>query len=147
MVHDLNLEKIFLSGESRYINLTLDSLMSKKKIYSKVLKDYSIGERGAQVLESGDLAMSSDSGLRERQYIDISKEYLANLNSENSLRVKLIENERNFKEMRLPTTSEMDRIKVEFGEVGISLNSIVDRMRSIELRDYRREYLDSVKAY
>ncbi|WP_047394935.1 Wzz/FepE/Etk N-terminal domain-containing protein [Cetobacterium sp. ZOR0034] len=147
LVRDIALEKIFLTGENRYINLTLESLSSKKKTYVSILKNYSTGERSAQILESGDLAMSADSGLREKQYIDISKTYVSNLNFENSLKIKLLENERNFKEMRLPTEVEMNRLKREFKEVQEELNSIVDRMVAVELRDYRREYIGSVKVF
>lgn len=147
LVRDVALEKIFLTGENRYINLTLESLSSKKKTYVSILKNYSTGERSAQILESGDLAMSADSGLREKQYIDISKTYVSNLNFENSLKIKLLENERNFKEMRLPTEVEMNRLKREFKEVQEELNSIVDRMVAVELRDYRREYIGSVKVF
>ncbi|MGL4654234.1 Wzz/FepE/Etk N-terminal domain-containing protein [Cetobacterium sp.] len=147
LVRDITLEKIFLTGENRYINLTLDSLASKKKTYVNILKNYSTGERSASILESGDLAMSADSGLREKQYIDITKTYVDNLNNENSLKIKLIENERNFKEMRLPTELEMDRLKKEFKDIQDELNSIVDRMVAVELKDYRREYVGSVKVF
>ncbi|MGL5312117.1 MAG: hypothetical protein ACRC92_02605, partial [Peptostreptococcaceae bacterium] len=147
LVRDIALEKIFLTGENRYINLSLDSLASKKKTYVNILKNYSTGERSASILESGDLAMSADSGLREKQYIDITKTYVDNLNNENSLKIKLIENERNFKEMRLPTELEMDRLKKEFKEIQDELNSIVDRMVAVELKDYRREYVGSVKVF
>ncbi|MGL5203422.1 Wzz/FepE/Etk N-terminal domain-containing protein [Cetobacterium sp.] len=147
LVRDIALEKIFLTGENRYINLTLESLASKKKTYVNILKNYSTGERSASILESGDLAMSADSGLREKQYIDISKTYVNNLNAENSLRIRLLENERNLKEMRLPTEVEMDRLRKEFKEVQEELNSIVDRMVAVELRDYRREYVGSVKVF
>ncbi|WP_294095041.1 Wzz/FepE/Etk N-terminal domain-containing protein [uncultured Cetobacterium sp.] len=147
LVRDIALEKIFLTGENRYINLTLESLASKKKTYVNILKNYTTGERSASILESGDLAMSADSGLREKQYIDISKTYVNNLNAENSLKIRLLENERNLKEMRLPTEVEMDRLKREFKEVQEELNSIVDRMVAVELRDYRREYVGSVKVF
>ncbi|MGL4947131.1 MAG: hypothetical protein ACRC4X_05645, partial [Cetobacterium sp.] len=122
LVKDLKLERIFLTGEKRYINLGLDSLMSKKKTYVKLLKNYSIGERSAQVLESGDLAMSVDTGVKEKQYIDISRQYVNNLNLENSYRIRLIENERNFKEMRLPNSEEIARIESEFKEIAAELN-------------------------
>ncbi|MGL5312485.1 MAG: hypothetical protein ACRC92_04455, partial [Peptostreptococcaceae bacterium] len=147
IVKDVELEKIYLTGENRYINLSLDSLKAEKKTYEDVLKNYSIGERGAQVLESGDLAMSGDSGLREKQYIDISKTYLENLNRENSLKVKLIENERNLKEMRLPTESESSRVTAELENIQAELNFLIERMVAVELRDYRREYVGSVKVF
>lgn len=147
IVKDVELEKIYLTGENRYINLSLDSLKAEKKTYEDVLKNYSIGERGAQVLESGDLAMSGDSGLREKQYIDISKTYLGNLNRENSLKVKLIENERNLKEMRLPTESESSRVAAELENIQAELNFLIERVVAVELRDYRREYVGSVKVF
>ena len=147
LVKDVELEKIYLTGENRYINLSLESLKAEKKTYEDVLKNYSVGERGAQVLESGDLAMSGDSGLREKQYIDISKTYLENLNRENSLRVKLIENERNLKEMRLPTESESSRVAAELENIQTELNFLIERMMAVELRDYRREYVGSVKVF
>ncbi|MGL5903965.1 MAG: Wzz/FepE/Etk N-terminal domain-containing protein [Cetobacterium sp.] len=147
LVKDIALEKIFLTGENRYINLTLESLASKKKTYVNILKNYTTGERSASILESGDLAMSADSGLREKQYIDISKTYVNNLNAENSLKIRLLENERNLKEMRVPTEVEAERLKREFKEVQEELNSIVDRMVAVELRDYRREYVGSVKVF
>lgn len=147
LVKDIALEKIFLTGENRYINLTLESLASQKKTYLNILKNYSAGERSASILESGDLAMSADSGLREKQYIDISKTYVNNLNAENGLRVSLSENEVNLKEMRLPTEAEAERLKREFKEIQDELNSIVDRMVAVELRDYRREYVGSVKVF
>ena len=112
-----------------------------------ILKNYTTGERSASILESGDLAMSADSGLREKQYIDISKTYVNNLNAENGLRIKLLENERNLKELRVPTEVEMERLRKEFKEVQEELNSIVDRMVAIELRDYRRGYVGSVKVF
>lgn len=146
-VKNIDVEKVYLIGENRYINLSLESLKVEKKTYENVLKNYSTGERGASILESGDLAMSGDSGLREKQYIDISKQYLGNLNKENSLKIKLIENERNLKEMRLPTETENSRIESELGLIQDELNSIVDRMVAVELKDYRREYVGSVKVF
>lgn len=146
-VKNIDVEKVYLIGENRYINLSLESLKVEKKTYENVLKNYSTGERGASILESGDLAMSGDSGLREKQYIDISKQYLGNLNKENSLKIKLIENERSLKEMRLPTEAENSRIESELGLIQDELNSIVDRMVAVELKDYRREYVGSVKVF
>ena len=93
-----------------------------------ILKNYTTGERSASILE-------------------ISKTYVNNLNAENGLRIKLLENERNLKEMRVPTEVEMERLRKEFKEVQEELGSIVDRMVAIELRDYRREYVGSVKVF
>ncbi|MGL6099700.1 MAG: Wzz/FepE/Etk N-terminal domain-containing protein, partial [Fusobacteriaceae bacterium] len=68
-VLDTELEKTYISGDNRYIELELQSLKNKEKIYSKILKNYSSEDNSAQVLESGDISMKSDSGLREKQYI------------------------------------------------------------------------------
>ena len=49
--------------------------------------------------------------------------------------------------MRLPTETESSRIESELGLIQDELNSIVDRMVAVELKDYRREYVGSVKVF
>ncbi|MDX8335936.1 Wzz/FepE/Etk N-terminal domain-containing protein [Candidatus Cetobacterium colombiensis] len=147
LVSNINLEKILLDGENRYIGLELKSLKSKENIYGYILKNYTVGEKQASVLESGDISMSSDTGLREKQYIDISKVYLENLNKENSLKIELLENQRLSKDMREPNEEQKSRINQELLEVQNELNDIVSKMVEIELRDYKREYVGSVKVF
>ncbi|WP_293722879.1 hypothetical protein [uncultured Cetobacterium sp.] len=91
--------------------------------------------------------MTSSSSLRDKQYIEISKNYLHNLNKENNLRIKLLENERKLKEMRLPTESESIKIEKELIRFQNELNFIIERMIAIELKDYRKEYVGSVKVF
>lgn len=147
LVSNVALEKILLDGEDRYITLELNSLKSKEKIYESILKSYSIGEKQAVVLESGDISMSSDTGLREKQYIDMSKIYLNNLNRENSLKIELLENARFSNNMKEPDKDQRYRISRELLTVQNELNGILARMVGIELRDYRREYVGSVKVF
>ncbi|MHA4984956.1 Wzz/FepE/Etk N-terminal domain-containing protein [Cetobacterium somerae] len=147
LVSNVSLEKILLDGEDRYITLELNSLKSKEKIYESILKSYSIGEKQAVVLESGDISMSSDTGLREKQYIDMSKIYLNNLNKENRLKIELLENARFFNNMKEPDKDQRYRISRELLTVQNELNGILARMVGIELRDYRREYVGSVKIF
>ncbi|MGL5459952.1 MAG: hypothetical protein ACRDBY_10090, partial [Cetobacterium sp.] len=144
---NVSLEKKFLDGENRYINLELQSLKGKEKIYESILKNYTVGEKQATVLESGDISMSSDIGLRENQYIEISKEYLNNLNKENSLKIELLENIRLSKGMKEPSNEQRYRINKELLIVQNELKGLLSKMIGIELRDYRREYIGSVKVF
>lgn len=147
LVTNKNLEKILLNGENRYLILELESLKSKEKIYEGILKNYTIGEKQVSILDSGDISMSSETGLREKQYIDISKTYLSNLNSENSLQIEQIENQRLIKEMKEPTEKQKYFINKGLLEVQNDINNLINKMVGIELRDYRREYIGSVKVF
>ena len=147
IVSNVSLEKKFLDGEDRYINLELQSLKGKEKIYESILKNYTVGEKQATVLESGDISMSSDIGLRENQYIEISKTYLSNLNKENSLKIQLLENIRLSKNMKEPSDEQRYRINKELLSIQNELKGLLSKMVGIELRDYRREYIGSVKVF
>lgn len=147
IVSNVALEKILLDGEDRYIALELNSLKNREKIYESILKNYTVGEKQATVLESGDISMSSDTGLREKQYIEISKTYLNNLNKENGLKIELLENMRLSKDMKEPNEEQRYRISRELLNVQNELNDIIGKMIGIELRDYRREYIGSVKVF
>ena len=147
IVSNVALEKILLEGEDRYIDLELNSLKNREKIYENILKNYTVGEKQPTILESGDISMSSDTGLREKQYIEISKMYLNNLNKENSLKIEFLENMRLSKNMKEPDEKQRYRINKELLNVQNELNGIVNRMSGIELRDYRREYVGSVKVF
>lgn len=147
IVSNVALEKVLLDGEDRYITLELNSLKNKEKIYETILKNYTVGEKQATVLESGDISMTSDTGLREKQYIEISKTYLNNLNKENSLKVELLENMRLSKDMKAPNEKQRYIISKELLNVQNELNGIISKMIGIELRDYRREYIGSVRVF
>lgn len=147
IVSNVTLEKILLDGEDRYITLELNSLKNRERIYESILKNYTVGEKQATVLESGDISMSSDTGLREKQYIEISKTYLNNLNKENSLKIELLENMRLSKDMKESNEEQRYRISRELLNVQNELNDIIGKMIGIELRDYRREYIGSVKVF
>lgn len=147
IVSNVSLEKKFLDGEDRYINLELQSLKGKEKIYESILKNYTVGEKQATVLESGDISMSSDIGLRENQYIEISKTYLSNLNKENSLKIQLLENIRLSKNMKEPSDEQRYRISKELLNIQNELKGLLSKMVGIELRDCRREYIGSVKVF
>lgn len=147
IVSNIALEKILLDGEDRYITLELNSLKNREKIYESILKNYTVGEKQATVLESGDISMSSDTGLREKQYIEISKTYLNNLNKENSLKIQLLENIRLSKNMKEPSDEQRYRINKELLNVQNELKGLLSKMVGIELRDYRREYIGSVKVF
>lgn len=147
IVSNVALEKILLDGENRYITLELNSLKNREKIYESILKNYTLGDKQATLLESGDISMTSDTGLREKQYIEISKTYLNNLNKENGLKIKLLENTRLSKDMKAPNEEQKYRINRELLNVQNELNSIVSKMVRIELRDYRREYIGSVRVF
>ncbi|MGL5623990.1 hypothetical protein, partial [Cetobacterium sp.] len=147
IVSNVALEKILLDGEDRYITLELNSLKNRERIYESILRNYTVGEKQATVLESGDISMNSDTGLREKQYIEISKTYLSNLNKENSLKIELLENIRLSKDMKEPNEEQRYRISRELLNVQNELNDIINRMIEIELRDYRREYIGSVKVF
>lgn len=147
IVSNVALEKILLDGENRYITLELNSLKNREKIYESILKNYTLGDKQATLLESGDISMTSDTGLREKQYIEISKTYLNNLNKENNLKIKLLENTRLSKDMKAPNEEQRYRINRELLNVQNELNSIVSKMVGIELRDYRREYIGSVRVF
>lgn len=147
LVTNKTLEKILLNGENKYLVLELESLQSKEKIYENILKNYTIGEKQASILGSGDISMSSETGLREKQYIDISKTYLNNLNSESSLQIEQIENQRLIKDMKEPTEKQKYFINKGLLEVQNDINNLINKMVGIELRDYRREYIGSVKVF
>lgn len=147
IVSNVALEKVLLDGKDRYITLELNSLKNKEKIYETILKNYTVGEKQATVLESGDISMTSDTGLREKQYIEISKTYLNNLNKENSLKIELLENVRLSKDMKAPNEEQRYIISKELLNVQNELNGIISKMIGIELRDYRREYIGSVRVF
>ena len=147
IVSNVSLEKKFLDGEDRYISLELQSLKGKESIYESILKNYAVGEKQATILESGDISMTSDIGLREKQYIEISKIYLNNLNKENSLKIQLLENIRLSKNMKEPNDEQRYRINKELLNVQNELKGLLSKMIGIELRDYRREYIGSVRVF
>ena len=147
LVTNKSLEKILLNGENKYLLLELESLKNKEKIYENILKNYTIGEKQVSILDSGDISMSSETGLREKQYIDISKTYLRNLNGENSLQIELLENQRLIKEMKEATEKQKYFINKGLLEVQNDVNNLINKMVGIELRDYRREYIGSVKVF
>ena len=91
--------------------------------------------------------MSSEVGLREKQYIDVSKIYLNNLNRENSLQIELVEKQRLIADMKEATEKQKYLISKGLLEVQNDINNLIIKMVGIELRDYRREYVDSVKAF
>lgn len=147
IVSNVSLEKKFLDGEDRYISLELQSLRGKESIYESILKNYTVGEKQATILESGDISMTSDIGLREKQYIEISKIYLNNLNKENSLKIQLLENIRLSKNMKEPNDEQRYRINKELLNVQNELKGLLSKMIGIELRDCRREYIGSVRVF
>ncbi len=147
IVSNVSLEKKFLDGGDRYITLELQSLKGKEKIYEAILKNYTIGEKQATILEGGDISMSSDTGLREKQYIEISKTYLNNLNRENNLKIELLENIRLSKNMKEPSDEQRYRINKELLNIQNELKDLLSKMVGIELRDYRREYIGSVRVF
>lgn len=142
------LEKILLEGENRYISLELNSLKKIEKIYESILKNHMVMEKNqATILESGDISVSPDTGLREKQYIEISKIYLNNLNKENTLKKELLENMRFSKDMKEPNEEQKYRISKGLLNVQNELNDIISNMVEIELKGYRGEYRGSVRVF
>lgn len=147
IVSNIALEKTLLDGENHYITLELNALKAQEKIYSNALKEYKIGEKQASISENGDISISSDAELREKQYIDMSKTYLNNLNRENTLKIQFLEYLRLMKEMKEPTEEQGYRINKELLEIQNELNNMIVKMSGIELKDYKREYIGSVKVF
>lgn len=152
LVTNESLEKLILSGEllsgeNKYLLLELESLKKKEKIYGNILKEYPIGEKQISILENGDISVNEGTNLKEKQYIEISKTYLNSLNEKNSLQVKIDENQRLLKEMKGTTEKQKNFIDERLSEVQDDINELMIRMVEIELRDYKREYVDSVKVF
>lgn len=145
---DVTLENTLLRGENKYINLEINSLNDKSKIYENILGSYSVDKKQAIILENGDISLSTNvTSLREKQYIDISKAYLNNLNKQNILKIQFLENERLIKNIKKTTKEQENIINKKLQDIQKELNEIVSKMIEIELRDYQREYQGTIRAF
>ena len=146
IVSNIELEKTILAGERENILRELNSLDGKAKFYEELLKKYNVSSSEARVLENGDISLAG-SGEREKQYIEISNEYVLTLDKINSLKRELMENENLEKGMREPTKEEKDKIEKSTSTLEEEIKNINERIKNIELRDSKREYEGSVKAF
>lgn len=146
IVSNIELEKTILAGERENILRELNSLDGKAKFYEELLKKYNVSNSEARVLENGDISLAG-SGEREKQYIEISNEYALTLDKINSLKRELMENENLEKGMREPTKEEKDKIEKSILTLEEEIKNINERIKNIELRDSKREYEGSVKAF
>lgn len=147
IVLNKTLEQKLLAGENKNLNLKIKALEDIAKNYNKILKDYNLSESQGVILESGDVSLSSGGSVKEEQYIELSRKYLETLKEENVLKRRLIENKKFSFEMIEPTKIQKEKIYKDLQELQSSIDNIFERMRFIELKEYRREYLDSVKVF
>lgn len=145
-VKNADFERVLLKGRNEKLKRRVESLNNQQNIYKKVLKEYKNTEEEAVVLENGDLSISGDSSLREKQYIQISKDYINTLQKLTRVKGEIERNDLALKEMKVPTEGEKEKIDKGFESLKNELNSIRNRMRSLETRGYRKEYLGSVKT-
>lgn len=144
---DVFLEKIFLNGENKRIKLSIESLKNKSKVYDDILKSYNLDKKQSFLLEDGEISMSSDTGLKEKQYISILEKKINNINQQNILNLKLYENEKTIKNIKNPTEEQQHIVNKKLLDIQKELNEIINKMVEIELKDYKREYVGSVKAF
>lgn len=145
-VKDIEMEKILLNGERETLLKELKNKEEKVKFYTEILKNYSKDETNrATILKNGDIALTNSSGLREKQYIELTNNYLKTLNEINEINKKLLENESLNKNMNVPTKEAQIKIEKEFEVLEKEIDEISRNMKRIELRDYKKEYQNSVK--
>lgn len=144
---DIFLEKIFLNGENKSIILEIESLENKDRVYSNILKNYNLDKQKAFLLESGDISVNTDTGLKEKQYIEILKMRLNNINQQNILKLELYKNEKVIKNLKEQTKEQENIVNKKLLDIQEELSEIINKMVEIELKDYKREYVGSVKIF
>ena len=106
---DFILESNLLNGQNKYLDLELDFLKNKSKVYEDILKNYNIDKKQITLLENGDISLNSDMSYKEKQYINISKTHLNNLKKQNKLQIQIFENKRLMNSFK-NSTKEQERI-------------------------------------
>lgn len=144
---DVFLEKKLLTGENRRITLEINSLENKNKVYDNILKSYKLDKKQIFLLESGDISMTPDTNLKENQYIDILRLCLNNINQQNILNLDLKKNERVLKNIKKPTEEQEYIANKKLLDTQEELNEVIRKMVEIEMKDYKREYIGSVKVF
>lgn len=140
-------ERILLRGKIDRLENQLKEIKGRMVLYKKSLDNYRAPERRVKILENGDISMDlSGNQLKESQYINITKDYVRELNDKILLENEIQRAKELFKNMREPNEIERKKIEEDINRVQEILNNIIINMRSIELKDYRREYIGSVKV-
>lgn len=148
IVVNVDIEKIVLAGERENIERTLKNRNEMAKVYEKILQNYSLKKKSNAIISNdGSIVISNKSGVKEKQYIEISSKYTEVLDSINILNKKLMENENLFQNMRVPTEKEREYIEKKFKILEKDINDLNSNMKKIELRDYKKEYSGSVKVF
>lgn len=146
-VENVQLERNLLSGRIDRLKNQLLETEGKIGIYKNILNNFKISDRRVKILENGDISMDiGNDGLKDREYIDFTKKYMEQLNKKILLENEIKKDQELFKNMKEPTGKEKEKIDKDLNNVQRILNGIMINMKSIELKDYRREYIGSVKV-
>ncbi|WP_426710481.1 hypothetical protein [Cetobacterium sp. SF1] len=146
-VENLKLERVLLRGKIDRLKNELLKIEGNIEIYGKILKNYKVSDRRVKILENGDISMDiGGNGLKDREYIGLNRTYMNQVNKKILLENEIKKNEDLLKNMREPNGKEREKIENDLNSVQKILNGIIINMRSIELKDYRREYIGSVKV-
>lgn len=146
IVKNSKLEKILLKGEMELLERKVKNYGEVGKIYKNILNEYDVPKSSVVLLENGDISINGSSNLREKEYINISKRYLEILNTKNILERKLKENKKLYDSMTEGNEKEKTEIKGMFLNFQNNINSIIESMERIELKNYYKEYRNSVKV-
>lgn len=144
---DFILESNLLNGQNKYLDLELDFLKNKSKVYEEILKNYNIDKKQITLLENGDISLNSDVSFKEKQYINISKTHLNNLKKQNKLQIQIFENKRLMNSFKNSTKEQERIINQKLLNIQDELNEILDKMAEIELKDYKEKYGDCIIVF
>lgn len=144
---DFILESNLLNGQNKYLDLELDFLKNKSKVYEEILKNYNIDKKQITLLENGDISLNSDVSFKEKQYINISKTHLNNLKKQNKLQIQIFENKRLMNSFKNSTKEQKRIINQKLLNIQDELNEILDKMAEIELKDYKEKYGDCIIVF
>ncbi|MGL6115419.1 MAG: hypothetical protein ACRC1R_10410 [Cetobacterium sp.] len=137
--------EILAKGNIYRLENALIEVNEKINIYRNILRDYKVPEKKVTVNKEG-ITIGGGSKLRENQYIAMTEEYMRLLNMKSVYENELKLERELLKNMKEPDDKQREQIKGDLLEIQDSLNNIMKSMKNIELKDYRREYIGSVKV-
>ncbi|MGL4308054.1 MAG: hypothetical protein ACRCRV_04100, partial [Cetobacterium sp.] len=138
--------EVLAKGNIYRLENYLMKVNEKIEVYRNILREYKVPEKTVAVNKEGDITVGGGSKLRENQYIAMTEEYMKLLNEKSAYENELKLERELLKNMKEPDDKEKKQIKADLLEIQDSLNNIMKSMKNIELKDYRREYIGSVKV-
>lgn len=138
--------EVLAKGNIYRLENYLMKVNEKIEVYRNILREYKVPEKTVAVNKEGNITVGGGSKLRENQYIAMTEEYMKLLNEKSAYENELKLERELLKNMKEPDDKEKKQIKADLLEIQDSLNNIMKSMKNIELKDYRREYIGSVKV-